>query len=160
MGCMVVIAPLIIAGWPVITAAVTAAVGTLGFSVVKNQADENMSVVGRTSTHASTHVKAEMEVENSEVTQANTAALEQLVVERGGIRGTFSRDARGGLKLCMEGEGHSKAELQQMGKELIDRVTQQYVYHRIVTELKARNMNIVSEEITEDRTVKIRVRNQ
>ena len=46
-----------------------------------------------------------------------------------------------------------------MGEELLGRVTQQFVYHRIVNELKDRNMAIVSEEVSEDRTVKIRVRN-
>ena len=75
------------------------------------------------------------------------------------MRATFSRDARGALKLCMEGEGFSKAELKKAGQELVDRVTQQYVYHRVVSELKERNMNIVDEEVAADRTVTIRVRN-
>jgi hypothetical protein len=59
----------------------------------------------------------------------------------------------------MEGHGCSKAELKRLGEELIGRVTQQYVYHKVVTELKQRNMAIVNEEVTADRTVKIRVRN-
>ena len=66
---------------------------------------------------------------------------------------------RGGLRVCMEGENRSKAELRKIGQELVDRVTQQYVYNRMVTELKQQHMNIVSEEVAEDRTVKIRVRN-
>ena len=37
----------------------------------------------------------------------------------------------------MEGKGLSKAELRALGEELMGRVTQQYVYHRIVTELKS-----------------------
>ena len=82
-----------------------------------------------------------------------------MVVERDGITATFSRDARGALKLCMEGTGHTKSQLKQIGQELIDRVTQQYVYHRVVSELKERNMNIVNEEVASDRTVTIRVRN-
>jgi hypothetical protein len=74
------------------------------------------------------------------------------------VRAIFTRDARGALRVCMEGTGQSKSELRRLGQELIDRVTQQYVYHRVVTELKARNMTIVDEELSEDRTVKIRVR--
>ena len=65
---------------------------------------------------------------------------------------------RGGLRVCMEGTGVSRKELREIGQELIERVTQQYVYHRIVTELKARHMTIVDEELAEDRTVRIRVR--
>ncbi len=74
------------------------------------------------------------------------------------MRAVFTRDARGALRVCMEGTNQSRAELRRLGQELIDRVTQQYVYHRVVTELKARNMTIVDEEVAEDRTVKIRVR--
>jgi hypothetical protein len=59
----------------------------------------------------------------------------------------------------MEGEGYTKAQLKQMGQDLVERVTQQYVYHRIVTELKERKMNIVDEQVAADRTVTIRVRN-
>ena len=39
------------------------------------------------------------------------------------------------------------------------RVTQQYVYNRVVNELNDRQMTIVGEEVTEDQSVKIRVRN-
>jgi transcriptional regulator GlxA family with amidase domain len=59
----------------------------------------------------------------------------------------------------MEGKGHSKAELRKIGQELVDRVTQQYVYHRVMTEMQERKMHVVSEEVAEDKTVKIRVRN-
>jgi hypothetical protein len=58
----------------------------------------------------------------------------------------------------MEGTGYSKADLRRIGQELIDRVTQQYVYNRVVTELKSRKMTVVSEEVAEDRTVRVRVR--
>ena len=39
------------------------------------------------------------------------------------------------------------------------RVTQQYAYHRIMSELKERNMTVVGEELSADQSVKIRVRN-
>ena len=61
--------------------------------------------------------------------------------------------------MCLDGEGHTKEELKRVGQELVERVTQQYVYHRVVTELKERKMNIVDEEVAADRTVTIRVRN-
>ncbi len=46
-----------------------------------------------------------------------------------------------------------------MGQELIGRVTQQYVYHKMITELRERKLAVVDEEVAEDRTIKIRVRN-
>ncbi|HEY2588916.1 MAG TPA: DUF1257 domain-containing protein [Tepidisphaeraceae bacterium] len=154
MSSVVVVTPLIVAGWPVITAAVTAAIGSLGFSVVKGA--EAPATIANT---AKTNTRAEVDVEDSEVLQEAASAGSELVVERDGVRVIFSRDLRGALKLCVEGEGHSKAELKRIGEELLGRVTQQYVYHRVVSELQERNMTIVDEQVAADRTVKIRVRN-
>lgn len=151
MSSVVVITPIVVASWPVISAAVTAAVGSLGFAVVRGAAS-HAQVSGAPS------VRAEIELEDSEVLQ-NAAAGQTIVVEREGMRATFSRDHRGALRLCMEGEGYSKAELERVGRELVDRVTQQYVYHRVVSELKDRHMAIVDEQVAADRTVTIRVRN-
>jgi len=148
MSTVVVLAPVIIASWPVITAAVTAAIGTMGYTVVRSTESE---IAGTT--------REEIDIEESEILENAAGTAEEIVVERDGVRAIFSRDARGALKLCMEGEGRSKAELRQIGEELIGRVTQQYVYHRVVTEMKNRRMTIVDEEVAEDRTVRIRIRN-
>src|SRR5205814_2762608 len=106
-----------------------------------------------------TRTRTEIDVEDSEILQQSAAVASDIVVERDGVRATFSRDVRGALKLCLEGEGRTKAELRQIGEELMGRVTQQYAYHRIVSELRERNMTIVDEEVGADRTVKIRVKN-
>jgi hypothetical protein len=152
MSCVVVVTPLIIAGWPVMTSVITAAIGSMGFAVVRTGVNQGIAAnTGKT--------RAEIEIEDSEILEGAAGTAEELVVERDGVRAVFSRDARGALKVCMEGEGYSKAQLRQIGEELIGRVTQQYVYHRIVTEMKDRNMTIVDEEVAADRTVKIRVRN-
>lgn len=149
MSTVMVITPLIIANWPLITAAVTAAVGTMGFAAIQE---------GQTA-HAATTNREEIEIEDSDILESSAGTAEEIVVERGGVRAIFSRDARGALKLCLEGGGLSKSQLRKLGQELIGRVTQQYAYHRIVTELKERNMTIVDEQVTENQTVKIRVRN-
>ena len=151
MSTVMVIAPLVIANWSAISAAVVGAVGVLGFSTV-NEAVESSRRVLETN-------RAEIELEESEILEGTGGSGEQIIVQRDDVRAIFTRDARGALKVCVEGHGRSKAELKQIGEELIGRVTQQYVYHRVVTELANRNMAIVGEEVTEDRTVKIRVRN-
>jgi hypothetical protein len=159
MSTVIVVTPILIASWPAIAAAVTAAVGTLGFSLTRNavlDAAHEMQQAKREQFEAS---REEIEVENSEILAGATGGGEELVVEREGIVARFSRDARGALKVCMEGKGYSKAQLRRVGEELIGRVTQQYVYHRVLTELKERKMAIVDEQVEEDRTVKIRVRN-
>ena len=151
MSTVMVIAPLVIANWSAISAAVVGAVGVLGFSTVNEAVESSGRVMGTN--------RAEIELEESEILDGTGGSGEEIVVERDDVRAIFTRDARGALKVCVEGHGRSKSELKQIGEELIGRVTQQYVYHRVVTELGNRNMTIVHEEITEDRTVKIRVRN-
>src|ERR1700730_958273 len=127
MSAVCVVTPLIIAGWPAISAAVTAALGSMGYAVAKDaQAHRKVMTEGK--------VKAEIEVEDSEIREGTGGYGEELVFAKAGLRTTFSRDARGALKVCMEGEGLTKAELKRLGKEIIDQVTQQYVYHRVVTE--------------------------
>ena len=157
MSTVIVLTPIIISSWPAISAAVAAAVGAMGFTVAGSTAMS--AVAGVTTRQGATSTRAEIDVADSEILTGVGGTEQTMVVERDGVRAVFSRDARGALKLCMEGQGQSKAQLKQIGEELIERVTQQYVYHRIVTELKERNMTIVDEEVEADRTVRIRVRN-
>ncbi len=151
MSSVIVVAPLIMASWPAITAAVTAAVGSMGFAVAEGVTARKVEKEAPT--------RAEIEVEDSEILSEGVGSREQIAVEGNGIRAIFTRDARGALKLCVEGHKHSKADLKKIGQELLGRVTQQYVYHKLVSELKERHMNIVDEEVAADRTVKLRVRN-
>lgn len=154
MSTVIVVAPILIGSWPMISAAITAAVASMGYAVCRT-AEVDMEV----ETAVSNRARAEIELEDSEILANSTGVEEEMVVERDGIIARFSRDERGALKVCVEGAGYSKSQLHAIGEELIGRVTQQYVYHRVVSEMKERNMAIVSEEVEEDRTVKIRVRN-
>jgi hypothetical protein len=154
MSTVLVVTPLVIAGWPILTAAISAAVGTLGFAVAQHDAGPQRRQIRDAKN------RAEIEVEDSEILAGTGGTGEEMVVERDGIRAVFSRDSRGALKLCLEGHELSKAELRRLGEELIGRVTQQYAYHRVISELKDRRMNIVDERVGEDQTIKIRVRNR
>jgi hypothetical protein len=151
MSTVLVVAPIVIANWSAITAAVAAGVATAGFTAAA--ATEEAIVQSQPGL-----TREEIEVPESEILADSHGGGERIVVQNGGIRAVFSRDARGGLKVCMEGQGVSKAELKRLGEELIGRVTQQYVYHRLVSELQSRNVTIVDEQVTKDNAVKIRVR--
>src|SRR3954471_22505850 len=151
MSTVLVVTPLIIAAWPTLTAAISAAVGTMGFAVTQKatpQVRELQDAVNRT----------EIELDNTEILEGSEALGETLTVEREGLRAVFSRDARGALKLCLEGSHLTKEQLHELGETLVGRVTQQYVYHRVVSELKEREMAIVEERVADDQTIKIRVR--
>lgn len=151
MSTVVVVAPIVIAAWPAITAAVVGAVGALGYAIVQDETKQKSSTQVKN--------KAEVTIDDSEILAGTEGLSEQLVVEKAGVRAVFTRDARGALKVCVEGHGHTKSQLKQMGEELVGRITQQFVYHRLVTDLKERNMPIVQEEVAADKTIKIRVRN-
>lgn len=152
MSTVLVVTPIVIANWSAIAAVVTAAVASMGFAVAR-QGEVSLQ------RQAAAKTREEIKVEDSEILPESAGAGQEIVVEREGLRATFTRDARGAMRVCMEGKGVSKAELRRIGQELIDRVTQQYVYHRLMTELQQRDMVVVDEQVAEDRTVTIRVRN-
>jgi hypothetical protein len=133
------------------SAAITAAVGTMGFAAAQNKGPRVRQI-------ADSPVRAEIELEDTEILAGSAGTGEQMVVERDGIRAIFSRDARGALKLCVEGHGHSKAHLKQVGEALVGRVTQQYAYHRLMSELKERRLTVVEERVDQDQAIHIRVR--
>ena len=104
MSTVLVVTPLIVASWPLMSAAISAAVGTMGFAAVQDQGPRVREIAG-------SKTRTEIELEDSEILAGSGATGGEMVVERDGILRRFSRDARGALKLCVEGSGQSKAEL-------------------------------------------------
>jgi hypothetical protein len=151
MSTVLVVTPIVVASWPLMSAAITAAIGTMGFASAQHKGP-------RVRQSAGSSARAEVELEDSEILAGSAGTGEQMVVERDGIRAVFSRDARGALKLCVEGSGQSKAELKRIGEALVGRVAQQYAYHRLVSELKERQMTILDQSVGEDQAIHIRVR--
>ncbi|MBX9581679.1 MAG: DUF1257 domain-containing protein [Gemmataceae bacterium] len=151
MSAVAVVTPIVIANWPAIAAAVTAAVSSLGFTAL--QAQQGLKA------RRPLKNRAEVAVEDSAVVEG-VRQTEQILVERpDGVRATINQDAHGRLKVCVEGDHLSKAELREIGEELVGRITQQYVYHKLMTELHGRGVAVVEQETTADQTIKIRVRN-
>ncbi|MDE3068912.1 MAG: DUF1257 domain-containing protein [Verrucomicrobiota bacterium] len=154
MSAVCILAPVVIAAWPAFSAAVVAAAGSLGYQVAAEAADlkKTAAVAGKTP-----H-KVELEIENSEVVTSQLGREQRLSVTRAGVTITFSRDARGRASLCVTGSGHSAEELRALGEELSQAVVQQYVYQRLMDEMRARGFNVVEEETTEDRSIRLKVR--
>ena len=125
----------------------------MGFAAVQDKGPRVRQIAG-------SKTRAEVELEDSEILAGSGSSGGEIVVEREGIRAVFSRDGRGALKLCIEGTGHSKAELKRIGESLVGRVTQQYAYHRLMSELTDRRMTILEERVGADQAIHIRVRNQ
>jgi hypothetical protein len=100
----------------------------------------------------------QLEIENSEVVTNQLGRDQRIVVTKGGITITFSRDARGKASLCVTGEGQSNEELKAMGQELSQAVVQQYVYQKLMGEMRTRGFNVIEEETNADRSIRLKVR--
>ncbi len=153
MSCVCVLTPVVIAAWPAFSAAVVSAAVSLGYSVV-----EEVATTQKAERAVTAPKRINLEIEQSEIVTGQLGRDKKISVVRDGIVVTFSRDARGRASLCVEGQGHSEATLRATGEELSQRVVQKYVYDRLMTEMKKREFHVVEEEVTEDNSIRIKVR--
>ncbi|MHC4415673.1 MAG: hypothetical protein ACYS0G_10345 [Planctomycetota bacterium] len=149
MSTVCILTPIVIGSWPMISAAVVAAAGSMGFSVLGTE-----PVVDR----ASGTTRVETEVPNSQVVAEILRRGEKVRIEKDGVVIEFGVDERGACTVCVSGEGRREAELKRIGEEVAGRVVQQFAYHKLMTELKERNYSIVEESVEEDDSIQVRVR--
>jgi hypothetical protein len=151
MSTVLILTPIIIAGWPTITAAVVGAASALGL-VVKETVKEELKQ------QQAVEESVEVEVSNSEVIAKNLALEKEIVLTKGNIELRVSKDERGRCKVCAKGKGHTKAELKEMAEQFTQKMTQCFVYNRVATELKSKGFQMVNEEVMEDQSIRINVR--
>ncbi|NOY74432.1 MAG: hypothetical protein GXP32_01405 [Kiritimatiellaeota bacterium] len=150
MSAVIIMTPVVIAAWPVISAAVVGAVGAMGYAAVNsNLVDGEIDIEN----------SVDLEIANSEIAAENMSREEELLFTKGDITLTFKRDIRGKLKICVAGKNHSDNELRRIGTEISQKVTRQFIYNRIVSELKNADFSIVDQEVGENDAIKIQVRN-
>jgi hypothetical protein len=149
MSCVIVLAPIVVASWPVMTASIVAAATAAGFTLVKQPKLNEKTVAKRR--------RVMLELENAQAVEESLRADDQLVVERQGVRVTFSRNARGRFSTCVEGTLPDE-ELKAIGEDLSGRVIQQYVYRRLASELAGNGFQTVSEEVGSDQEIRLHVR--
>jgi len=152
MGTVIILTPVVIAAWPAIAAAVTAAAVGMGLAV-KESAAESV-----TEKQPETTPAVEVEIEDSQILSQSLSRGKEMVLTKDGVELKISRDERGGIKVCAGGLGHTKAELEAIAEEFVKKTTQCYIYNRTVTELKSKKFQMVNEEVTEDGTIRIHVR--
>ncbi len=153
MSAVCVLAPVVIMGWPAFSAALMAAAGSLGYHVVS----EARSLGSGSSVGKQTGA-VRLEIERSEVVTNQLGRDQRMAVTRDGVTVTFSRDKRGRAALCVTGNGQSDDVLRALGEELSRAVVQQYVYQKLMEEMRARGFNVVEEEVNEDRSIRLKVR--
>ena len=152
MGAVSILAPVVIAAWPAFSAAVVAAAASLGYQVAseaKNQAAAAAQKLAQ---------PVRLEIERSEVVTDQLGRDQHMTVTRNGVTVTFSRDARGRASLHVTGTGQGQEELRALGEEMSQHVVQQYVYQKLMNEMRTRGFNVVEEEVNEDRSIRLKVR--
>ena len=153
MSTVLILTPVIIASWPAVSAAVAGAATALGFVMHKTVQE---TLAGVQTEEGEQNV--EVELADSEVLAQSLATSQQIVLNKGDIRLVVERDARGRCKVCASGKGHSKVELKQVAEEFTQKLTQCFIYNKVMKELKGKNFQIVNEEVTQDESIRINVR--
>jgi len=151
MSAVCILTPVVIAAWPAFSAAVAAAASSLGYQVAASAADDEVAQVESSGV-------VNLEIERSEVVMEAIGRDQRISVTREGVTVTFSRDARGKAALCVTGVGQSDEELRALGEQLSQAVVQQYVYQKLMDEMRARGFVVVEEEASEDRAIRLKVR--
>lgn len=120
----------------------------------------SMGLAAEEETAAKTKVSGNsvaLSLDNSEPIAADLSVGQQKTFHGNGVTVLFRLDGEGRSSVHVSGH-KSEEELRELGEALAKRIAQQYAYHRIVAEMRDRNMNIVEEEIEQDGTVRMRVR--
>lgn len=153
MGAVSVLTPLVIAAWPAFSAAVAAAATSLGYQVVASAAQKPEVAKAEDQT-----TQVQLEIEQSELVTDQLARDQNISVTRGEVTVVFSRDARGKATLCVTGVGQAEEALRALGEQLSQRVVQQYVYQRLMDEIRTRQFVVVEEEVDENHAIRLKVR--
>jgi hypothetical protein len=155
-GGVCILTPVVVAAWPAFSAAVAAAATSLGYSVLAKGVDTIGQRVEATSESNCRQVL--LEIANSELVTNQLGRDQRISVSRGGVTVTFLRDARGRAQVRVDGAGSSEEALRAFGEQLSQRVVQQYVYQRVMDELRARQFVVVEEETKDDHSIHVKVR--
>ena len=149
MSVVFVVAPAVVASWPLLCGAVAGAAAVLGYKALS---------AGETLMDEKVDRSVEVSLEGSEVIADAMKRESEFVITNGDITARFSRAADGRCTVHVSGHNVSEEELSAAGRELVGQVTQQYAYNRVVSEMKKQGFTITSEEVGTDRTIRINVR--
>jgi hypothetical protein len=153
MSTVLVITPIVIGSWPAISAAAAGAAAALGFAI-KNEVEAITAEMQETLEAT----QVEVPLAESEVVAENLRTGQDLILIRDNVTLRVHRDARGRCAVCAEGLGRSKGELRQMAEDFSHALAQHFTYNRVMQELKAKNFNVVNQEVNDDQSIHIHVR--
>lgn len=150
MSVVFVVAPMVVAGWPMMCGAAAAAAAALGFKVLAH-------AEAQVQTDEEAEHWVEVPIEDSQVIAESMARQSEFSIKKDDVTATFSRAADGRCTVHVKGENKTNEELSAIGRELVGKVTQQYAYNKVMTELKAQGFTVTAEEVTNDQAIRIHV---
>jgi hypothetical protein len=155
MSAIIILTPIIIGGWPAISAAAAGAASAIGLLLGQSVKDKVKDELRQKAMNVQ---KVEIELADSEVLAKDLAREKEIVLTKGDIEIRVSRDERGHCKVCAKGAGHSEAELKELAEEFVQKMTQCFIYNRVASELKNKGFQVVNEEVMKDQTIRLNVR--
>ncbi len=158
MSTIILLTPVIIGGWPSIVAAVGGAAAALGLSVGQMGYEEAKDAIKESERALMTNV--EVQLADSRVVAQGMGSQKELIATRGSVELRIRRDESGRCVVCASGKDKTKVELTEMAEAFAAKVTQVYVYNKIMNELHSKGMKIANEEAAKDGSIRINVRNE
>ena len=155
MSVVFVVIPVVAGSWPLISAAIVAAGAAMGYQAAR-QAEAGLAkeIAGGRAAPAG----VSLVMENSQVVSETLLRGEAFTLERGGLTATFRMDGRGQCTVHVSGAGHSDRALEEAGRDLMDRVRQQFAYAKVMGELEERGFEVIAQEVDVDNAIRVRVR--
>ena len=153
MSAVLVLTPIIIANWPTIMVAVAGAASAMGLVT-----GESIKEAVKGEQNNNVEKQVEVALSESEVITKSMVTDQEIVLRKGDIELRVRRDERGRCSVCAKGAGHSQTELKQVATEFTQKLTQCFVYDKLMRELKNKEFQVVNEEVMEDDSIRIHVR--
>jgi hypothetical protein len=157
--CFVVI-PLVAGSWPMISAAIVAAGAAMGYTAVSHmeRAIEGQELLDMSDTSSqSIQRSVQLVMTDSQVVSDTLQRGESFALQNGAIRAEFHVDGRGACQVHISGQGVSEVQLETAGRELMDRVRQQFAYAKIMEELEGRGFAVQNQQVDESGSIRISV---
>lgn len=148
-----VAAPLAIVEWPLLCATAAGIASSLGYCVLKDaKQTEELEIQQKEMENS-----VEISLEKSHILGENLARGSSFILQKDDITTVFKRTTDGGCSVHVSGKNKTDQELRAIGDQLVNKITQQYTYNKVITELKKKGFSVDHEELSQDQTIRIQV---
>ena len=150
MSVIFILAPVAIAAWPAFVASASAAAAAFGFRIIKQK--EKVSTETEQKAQA-----VEVELEESELLADKLKDSSSFSMVKDDVTITFYVNNKNKFAMHVSGKNKTNTELHSIGRQLYNKIKQQYAYTKLTSELKKKGYNISQEEVTEEGSIKIKL---